>query len=111
MTKIRIIYHHEEGGWWAISPELPDLVVAGDSAQEVRALVDQGLDGEGYEVEHLAADESLALEAPTSHRFLADLGRVAGPVLMVQGFRFENNRERRGEHLVVPATAHDLTYS
>ncbi len=108
--KIRVIYHHEDEGWWAVSPDLPDLVVAGDSAQEVRDLVEQGLDGEGYQVEHLV-DGDLALEAPTSSRFLADLGRVAGPVLMVSGFRVENNRAAPGPHPPVLAMAEDLTYS
>lgn len=111
MTKsVRIIYHHEDGAWWAVSPELPDVIAAGDSQAEVRQLVDEGLAGEDYEIEHLDADSS-EYQAPEGARFLADLGRVAGPLLMVQGFKIENLETAGDVGEIVATSSDDITYA
>jgi hypothetical protein len=55
--RVRVIYHHEDGSWWAISPELPDIIAAGDSREEVQRLVEEGLAEEDYEVVHLGPEE------------------------------------------------------
>jgi predicted RNase H-like HicB family nuclease len=88
--RVRVIYHHEDGSWWAISPDLPDIIAAGDSREEVQRLVEEGLAEEDYELVHVGAEETPEYEPPASGRFLADLGRVAGPFLIVTGWRFEN---------------------
>jgi predicted RNase H-like HicB family nuclease len=89
MPKVRIIYHHEDEGWWAISPDLPDLVVAGDSAEEVRELVEDGL-GDGYEVEHLY-DEKLSTQAMPRHLFVRDLIGISSGIVTLTGLTIKGN--------------------
>jgi predicted RNase H-like HicB family nuclease len=43
METVRVIYHHEEDGWWAESPDLEGWSAAGDSYPEVRQLVVDGI--------------------------------------------------------------------
>lgn len=44
MDSIRVIYHHEPpDGWWAESPDLPGYYAAGESYDEVRELVEEGM--------------------------------------------------------------------
>lgn len=40
---IRVLYHHEASGWWAESPDIDGWTVAGDSFEQVRELVDDGV--------------------------------------------------------------------
>lgn len=40
---VRVLYHREPNGWWAESPEIEGWTVAGDSYEEVRRLVDDGV--------------------------------------------------------------------
>ncbi len=40
---VRVTYHHEPEGWWAESPDIEGWTVAGDSCDEVRQLVDDGV--------------------------------------------------------------------
>ena len=56
MQTIRVIYHYEEGGWWAESPEIDRWKAIADTFPEVRRLAEEGvrfaLDREDVEVEH-----------------------------------------------------------
>lgn len=40
---IRVTYHHEEGRWWADSPDIDGFVAGADTLEEVRALVHEGV--------------------------------------------------------------------
>jgi predicted RNase H-like HicB family nuclease len=40
---IRILYHQEPQGWWAESPDIEGWSVAGESYEEVRQLVEDGV--------------------------------------------------------------------
>lgn len=40
---IRILYHQEPQSWWAESPDIEGWTVAGDSYEEVRRLVEDGV--------------------------------------------------------------------
>ena len=40
---VRVLYHREPDGWWAESPDIDAWTVAGDSYEEVRGLVDDGI--------------------------------------------------------------------
>jgi predicted RNase H-like HicB family nuclease len=67
---VRVLYHREPDGWWAESPEIEGWTVAGDSYEEVRRLVEDGVTfalaaqaesrGEGF-------DESRFLSATVEH--------------------------------------------
>jgi predicted RNase H-like HicB family nuclease len=40
---IRVLYHEEDQGWWAESPDVEGWTVAGDTYEEVRRLVEDGV--------------------------------------------------------------------
>jgi predicted RNase H-like HicB family nuclease len=40
---IRVLYHSESQGWWAESPDIENWTVAGESYDEVRQLVGDGV--------------------------------------------------------------------
>ena len=40
---VRILYHHEPEGWWAESPDIDGWTVAGESYEQVGALVQDGV--------------------------------------------------------------------
>jgi predicted RNase H-like HicB family nuclease len=40
---VRVLYHREPEGWWAESPDVEGWTVAGDSYEEVRQLVVDGV--------------------------------------------------------------------
>ena len=40
---IRVLYHHEPEGWWAECPDIEGWSVAGESYEEVRRLVQDGV--------------------------------------------------------------------
>ncbi|HMB53841.1 MAG TPA: type II toxin-antitoxin system HicB family antitoxin [Thermoanaerobaculia bacterium] len=55
METIRVIYHHEDGGWWAESPDVPRWYAAGDTYAEVAELAAEGIPfalGYDAELEH-----------------------------------------------------------
>lgn len=55
MDVIRVIYHHEDGGWWAESPDVERWYAAGDTYAEVVALAQEGIPfalGHDAELEH-----------------------------------------------------------
>jgi predicted RNase H-like HicB family nuclease len=56
METIRVIYHHEDGGWWAESPDVDRWYAAGDTYAEVAGLAEEGipfaLEREDLELEH-----------------------------------------------------------
>lgn len=56
METIRVIYHHEDGGWWAESPDVERWYAAGDTYAEVAELAAEGvrfaLEREDVELEH-----------------------------------------------------------
>jgi predicted RNase H-like HicB family nuclease len=43
MRKVRVIYHLDDDGWWAESPDVPGWTGVGDSFDEVRDLAHEGL--------------------------------------------------------------------
>lgn len=74
-----MIYHHEDGSWWAESPDVPGFVAAGDTVGEVRALVREGVP---FHLE-LSADDVELVES-TDHdglvidvRFLTPLAGIS----------------------------------
>ncbi len=40
---IRVLYHQESQGWWAESPDVEGWTVAGETYEEVRRLVEDGV--------------------------------------------------------------------
>jgi predicted RNase H-like HicB family nuclease len=56
MDTIRVIYHHEDGSWWAESPDVDRWYAAGDTYAEVVKLAEEGipfaLEREDVELEH-----------------------------------------------------------
>ena len=55
METIRVIYHHEDGGWWAESPDVERWYAAGDTYAEVAGLAEEGIPfalGHDAELEH-----------------------------------------------------------
>jgi hypothetical protein len=43
MTLAHIIYHQEDDGWWAECPEFPSFFAAGDTFDDTKAQVRDGL--------------------------------------------------------------------
>jgi predicted RNase H-like HicB family nuclease len=43
MKPIRVIYHHEEGAWWAESPDVKGWLAAADTYEEILPLVEEGI--------------------------------------------------------------------
>jgi len=55
METIRVIYHHEDGGWWAESPDVERWYAAGNTYAEVAELAAEGIPfalGHDAELEH-----------------------------------------------------------
>lgn len=56
MDKIRVIYHHEDDGWWAESPDVDRWTAAAASYTEVVQLAEEGvrfaLQRDDVELEH-----------------------------------------------------------
>ena len=40
---VRVLYHREPDGWWAESPEIDGWTVAGETYEQVRELVGEGI--------------------------------------------------------------------
>lgn len=40
---IRVLYHQESDGWWAESPDIDGWTVAGETFEQVRELVGDGV--------------------------------------------------------------------
>jgi predicted RNase H-like HicB family nuclease len=64
METVRIIYHHEDDGWWAESPDVEGWSAAGESYPEVQRLAVEGIPfalGHEAELEHyVPAGEQVA---------------------------------------------------
>lgn len=43
MKFIRVIYHHEEGSWWAESPDLKGWIAAANTFEEIVELAEEGV--------------------------------------------------------------------
>jgi len=43
MERIRVIYHHEEGSWWAESPDVKGWTAVADTYEEIAKLVEEGI--------------------------------------------------------------------
>jgi predicted RNase H-like HicB family nuclease len=43
MKPIRVIYHYEEGGWWARSPDVKGWTAIADTYEEIVPLVKEGV--------------------------------------------------------------------
>lgn len=55
METVRVIYHHEDEGWWAESPDVEGWSAAGHSYPEVRQLAVDGIPfalGQEVQMEH-----------------------------------------------------------
>jgi predicted RNase H-like HicB family nuclease len=56
VDSVRVIYHREDEGWWAESPDLEGWSAAGETYEDVRALVIESvpmtLGQAGVEIEH-----------------------------------------------------------
>jgi predicted RNase H-like HicB family nuclease len=40
---VRVLYHQEPDGWWAESPDIDGWTVAGETFEQLRALVEDGV--------------------------------------------------------------------
>lgn len=40
---MRVIYHREEGGWWAESPDVEGWTAVADTYEEIVKLVEEGI--------------------------------------------------------------------
>ena len=43
MEPIRVLYHTEDGTWWADSPDVPGWIGGADTFDETRRLVEEGI--------------------------------------------------------------------
>jgi predicted RNase H-like HicB family nuclease len=43
MDRIRVIHHHEDGRWWAESPDVPEWFAAADTYVEAHRLAQEGI--------------------------------------------------------------------
>jgi predicted RNase H-like HicB family nuclease len=64
METVRVIYHHENDGWWAESPDVDGWYAAGETYPEVHQLAIEGipfaLDREARIEHFVPADERVA---------------------------------------------------
>jgi len=65
METVRVIYHHEEGSWWAESPDVERWYAAGETYDDVVKLAQEGipfaLQRDHVELEHFVpAGENVA---------------------------------------------------
>jgi predicted RNase H-like HicB family nuclease len=44
MRNVLVSYHHEDGSWWADSPTVEGFTAVGDTLEETRLLVREGVD-------------------------------------------------------------------
>jgi predicted RNase H-like HicB family nuclease len=63
MMTARVIYHYEDGSWWAESPDVPRWSAAGETFNEVRKLAEEGIpfatQEEDWNLRHLVPGELL----------------------------------------------------
>lgn len=65
METIRVIYHHEDGCWWAESPDIKGWFAAGDTFSEIVKLAEEGVP---FALGH---DAALEHHAPAGERATA----------------------------------------
>jgi predicted RNase H-like HicB family nuclease len=62
MDVIRVIYHYEDGGWWAESPDVERWSAGAETFDEVRRLAEEGvrftLDRDDVRLEHYVPERS-----------------------------------------------------
>lgn len=67
MRTIHVVYHHEEGSWWAESDDMPGWTAIGGSLREIRRLVREGIgiffEGVEIDLRESYADDPAALVA------------------------------------------------
>lgn len=70
MESIRVIYHHEDEGWWAESPDVKGWTAVADTYPEILKLAEEGIpfalecDEDEVEIEHFVpAGESKGVAA------------------------------------------------
>lgn len=63
MEIVRVIYHHENDGWWAESPDVEGWSAVGETYAEVVKLAEEGIP---FALEHEAKLEHFARPASTS---------------------------------------------
>jgi predicted RNase H-like HicB family nuclease len=64
MDTIRVIYHHEDGAWWAESPDVVGWSAAANSYPATRQLAEDGirfaLERDDVRLEHFVPEQSAA---------------------------------------------------
>jgi len=83
METVHVIYHQEDDGWWAESPEVAGWSAAGDSYEEVAQLAEEGIPfalGREVALEHEApASAAIAVANKGSLRWSRKTSRMAKP--------------------------------
>jgi len=80
MRTVTVVYHLEDGSWWAEADDVPGFVAGADTFDETRARVHEGLEfdlGEPVEVDERFDDE--ATVARRQMTFTHDLGALVLP--------------------------------
>lgn len=66
-TEVKVIYHYEDGAWWANSPDIDRWSAAADELEQLVGLVDEGvrfaLERDDVNIEHLPAPELMDIFA------------------------------------------------
>jgi hypothetical protein len=80
MILARIIYHEEDGAWWAESPQFPSFFAAGDSFEDTKDRVREALPLEADNASyvglfHILAHDNAALGTEFAR---SGLGHVGG---------------------------------
>ncbi|HEX3804974.1 MAG TPA: hypothetical protein VHV75_19260 [Solirubrobacteraceae bacterium] len=77
-TDVKVIYHYEDGSWWADSPDVERWSAAADELEDLITLVSEGvpfaLETEDLQIEHLPAPDLMEIFS----------GRTAGGRVRVQ---------------------------
>lgn len=61
MITADVIYHYEDGTWWAESPEVPRWSVAAETFEETKTLAEEGIpfatDRDDWQLRHVVSAE------------------------------------------------------
>jgi len=86
MRTVAVVYHLEDGCWWAESDDVPGFVAGADTFDETRARVHEGLEfelGEPVEVDGRFDDAAMGARRQTT--FSHDLGALVFPATTSTG--------------------------
>lgn len=65
MKTVTVVYHLEDGSWWAEADEVPGFVAGADTFEETRDRVHEGLE---FDLEPVEVDERFDEEATVARR-------------------------------------------